>query len=171
MGLTSRLELVRNSVGSNYLASSAAAQVRTRMKSLVPGWSPWMTFDKCLKSSSSELPLQVQGSSGQDGLTFSRSLTSSSSELAASAACKCTRRKLVRVNPPHEYEVNLPFLANASGVSFFCHTNLIHDCLRQVPHRGDPVRHHCSIVRNSQLAQSDRTSWILAWIRAFARFQ
>ena len=58
---------------------------------VVPG-CPWMTFDKCLKSSSSELPLQVQGSSGQDGLTIGRRLTSNSSELAASAACKCTQR-------------------------------------------------------------------------------
>ena len=83
-----------------------------------------MTFDKCLKSSSSELPLQVQGSSGQDGLTFSRSLTVSSSELAASAACKCTQKKSVRVNPPHECEVNLPFLASASGISFVYHIDL-----------------------------------------------
>ena len=56
-------------------------------------------FDKCLKSSSSELPLQVQGSSGQDVPTIGWRLTSSSSELAASAACKCTWRKFGSSEP------------------------------------------------------------------------
>ena len=61
-----------------------------------------MTFDKCLKSSSSELPLQVQGSSGQDGLTFGRRISSLQDNFS-DVASEDMRRRL----PDFEEEVDI----------------------------------------------------------------